>query len=68
MQAYMTLIPTLQNLLSPGGVAILELGAGQAPGAAALARAAGFNRISTRSDLGGVPRALLLHGTVDPGA
>ena len=65
MAAYAALIPALQNLLLPGGVAILELGAGQAPAAAALARAAGFHRISTRQDLGGISRALLLHGTVD---
>ena len=68
MQAYATLMPTLESLLSPGGVAILELGAGQAPNAAALARATGFNRISARPDLGGTPRAMLLHGTVDPRA
>jgi release factor glutamine methyltransferase len=65
LAAYATLMPTLANLLSPGGIAILELGAGQAPAAAALARAAGFTQTSTRADLGGTPRALLLHGTPD---
>ena len=68
MQAYAALIPTLENWLAPGGVAILELGAGQAPAATALARAAGFTDISTRPDLGGTPRALLLHGTPHPPA
>jgi release factor glutamine methyltransferase len=65
LRAFAALIPTLATLLSPGGVAILELGAGQAPAAAALARAAGFGGLSTRADLGGVERALLLHGSSD---
>jgi release factor glutamine methyltransferase len=68
LQAYAALMPTLAKLLSAGGVAILELGAGQAPAAAALARAAGFSRLSTHADLGGIERALLLHGTLDEGA
>ena len=68
MAAYATLMPTLKKLLSPGGVAILELGAGQALAAASLACEAGFASISTHPDLGGTQRALLLHGTPDQAA
>jgi release factor glutamine methyltransferase len=68
LQGYAALMPTLARLLSPRGAAILELGAGQAPAAAALAQTAGFSRLSTHVDLGGVERALLLHGTLDEGA
>jgi release factor glutamine methyltransferase len=61
LAAYTSLIPTLPALLAPGGWAILELGQGQSPAVAALARAAGFTRLATRADLAGMERALLLH-------
>ncbi len=60
LDAYRTLIGALPGLLRPGGLAILELGAGQRAAVAALAQAAGFRRVSVRRDLGGVERALLL--------
>jgi len=50
----------LPHLLAPGGVAILELGIGQAGPARALAEAAGFGAATVRADLGGVARALVL--------
>ena len=60
LAAYATLIPTLPDLLAPGGRAILELGQGQAAATSALARSAGFTELSTRRDLAGMERALLL--------
>ncbi len=60
LREYARLIPTLPALLAPGGLACLELGAGQAPATSALARAAGFTALATRRDLAGIERALLL--------
>jgi release factor glutamine methyltransferase len=60
LNAYATLLPTLPPLLAPGGLACLELGAGQFEAAAALARQAGFPRPAARQDLAGHDRALLL--------
>ena len=60
LRAYAAIIPLLPALLARGGLACLELGAGQAPQVAALARRAGFTHIATRADLAGMDRALLL--------
>ncbi|MEJ0046045.1 MAG: peptide chain release factor N(5)-glutamine methyltransferase [Rhodospirillales bacterium] len=65
LAAYAAVIPALPDLLSPGGAAILELGADQAEATAALAQAAGFTRIFTHHDLGGMQRALVLHGVAE---
>ncbi len=61
LAAYAALIPAAKSLLKPGGLAIFELGAGQFPATAALAREAGFTQIDSRADLAGITRALLLH-------
>jgi release factor glutamine methyltransferase len=53
-------VAALPALLAPGGVAVLELGLGQEPAVAGLARAAGLTALLARHDLGGVPRALVL--------
>jgi len=58
LDAYRTLLNRLPNLLHPGGTAILELGAGQAPAVIALAQ--GWTT-TTRQDLSGTERALVLH-------
>jgi release factor glutamine methyltransferase len=60
LREYVRLIPTLPILLAPGGLACLELGAGQAAATAALATQAGFTHIALRPDLAGIDRALLL--------
>ena len=60
LDAYATLLPTLPALLAPGGLACLELGAGQFEAASALARRAGFPHPTARHDLAGHDRALLL--------
>jgi release factor glutamine methyltransferase len=57
LDCYRLLIPLLPGLLAPGGVAVLELGAGQAADARALA--ADFTA-DLRADGGGIPRALVL--------
>ena len=53
------LLPLLPGLLTPGGVAILELGAGQADTVLPMAAEAGLHG-TTRPDLGGHQRALVL--------
>jgi len=57
--AYRRILPDLPRLLAPGGIAVVELGAGQDTQVAALAYAAGFTP-TLRADLAGIPRALLL--------
>ena len=57
--AYRHLLPALSRLLGPVGVAVLELGTGQAATVAELARQAGL-RAETCPDLHGIPRALIL--------
>ena len=59
LAAYRRVIAMLPGLLAPGGVAILELGIGQARQVAALAETCGF-ATSLRDDLAGIPRALIL--------
>ena len=53
-------ITRLPHLLAPGGVAVIELGVGQARAARHVAVAAGFEAATVRADLGGVARALVL--------
>jgi release factor glutamine methyltransferase len=60
LAAYRRLIPALPALLTTGGVAILELGAGQLDPVTELAERAKFGDISFRRDLSGIPRALVL--------
>ena len=60
LAAYRSVVAALPALLAPGGVAILELGAGQAGAVAAIARQAGLRPGQPRRDLGGVERALPL--------
>lgn len=59
LDAYRRLLPMLPELLAPAGLAVVELGQGQAKHVQALARAQGL-AATTRSDLAGIPRALLL--------
>ena len=56
LSAYRRILPDLPRLLAPDGVAILELGLGQAAAVSALAD--GFGLVArTRADLAGIPRA-----------
>jgi release factor glutamine methyltransferase len=60
LDAYRAILPTLPKLLAPGGIAILEIGAGQAASVTKLAHAAGFAAPGLRHDLGGHARAVVL--------
>ena len=59
LDAYRTIIARLPDCLEADGVAILELGAGQAADVTALAAEAGFDG-SLRLDLAAIPRAIVL--------
>ena len=59
LQAYRALIPDLARLLAPGGLAALELGAGQAGSVTALLVEAGLSRHSLHRDLAGHERCIL---------
>ncbi|MBA4046746.1 MAG: peptide chain release factor N(5)-glutamine methyltransferase [Erythrobacter sp.] len=56
---YRVIIPQLVKLLAPGGLAMFEIGAGQAEAVTAIAEAAGLSA-ELRRDLAGRPRALVL--------
>jgi release factor glutamine methyltransferase len=58
--AYRTLLPALARLLARDGIAVLEVGAGQAETVARMAGNAGYVAVP-RPDLAGIPRALALH-------
>ena len=59
LSEYRRLAPQILRLLAPSGIACIELGAGQRAAVAALFAAEGFT-ISSRKDLRGVERCLLL--------
>jgi release factor glutamine methyltransferase len=59
LRAYRRIITVLPLLLAQNGAAILELGAGQAAMVAEMAAKCGF-AATTRPDLAGIPRALVL--------
>ena len=58
LDAYRAIMQALPVLLRPAGIAILELGAGQARPVARLAKAAGLVADAPRRDLSGIERAL----------
>jgi release factor glutamine methyltransferase len=57
---YRRLLPDVSRLLSPSGVAVLELGQGQEASVAWLAGEVGLDHLTTRHDLGGIARAIVL--------
>ncbi len=59
LDAYKAIIDTLPRILSENGLAVLELGVGQAPSIMRLSEAAGFT-CATKRDLAGIERAALL--------
>ncbi len=60
LACYRRLMPALARMLRPDGLAILEVGIGQADAVAALGAGAGLGLVSMASDLGGILRAVLL--------
>jgi release factor glutamine methyltransferase len=59
LAAYRAILGVLPGLLSDSGVAVLELGVGQAEAVSGLAQAAGF-KAEIRADFANIPRALTL--------
>jgi len=59
LAAYRAILRILPQLLTPAGIAILELGIGQGPEVSAMAQAAGF-QTEIRADFGNIGRALTL--------
>ena len=59
LDAHRRLAPALGRLIAPGGIACVEIGAGQAQAAGALYAAEGF-AAESRADLQGVPRCLVV--------
>ncbi len=59
LDEYRRLAPQIAALLAPGGIACIEIGAGQQAAVAALFAGRGFT-ISSRSDLSSIPRCLTL--------
>lgn len=58
LDAYRAIVFELPRLLAPGGLALLELGAGQARDVAALCAARGLKKVEFESDLAGRARVL----------
>lgn len=59
LDAYRRIADALPALLVPGGLAVLELGAGQAANVAGLLETAGLRVLERRPDLSGIERAIL---------
>ena len=59
LAAFSRLAPRLGRLLAPGGIACVEIGAGQEEGVRSLFAAQGFT-IESRTDLRGIVRGLIL--------
>ena len=60
LDAYRTILSDAAGLLADDGLAILEIGAGQLDQVGAIAAESGLVLVSTRVDLGGIPRAIAL--------
>ena len=58
LDAYRAIIPALPGLLDPNGLAVFEIGEGQADAVTRLACENGLAPAGTRKDLGGIVRAL----------
>jgi release factor glutamine methyltransferase len=60
LDAYRGLAPAITRLLAPGGIAVVEVGAGQAQKATGIMASAGLALRAVRHDLSGVDRCLVL--------
>ena len=61
LTCYRAIAADLPRLMAPGGIAVLEVGAGQAAAVRGLLDRAGLADGGTRRDLGGVERAVVAH-------
>jgi release factor glutamine methyltransferase len=66
LQAYRILLAQLPGLLTEGGMALLECGAGQAGAVALLAQATGLDPTRTHPDFNGIARAVELRAAGSP--
>jgi release factor glutamine methyltransferase len=60
LDAYRRIADSLPRMLAAGGIAVLELGAGQRAAVASLCAESGLRFIACQSDLGGIERALVV--------
>lgn len=60
LQAYQDIAVGLSAVLEPNGMALFEVGTGQAASVREIFEAAGFRRISSRFDIGGIERCLVV--------
>lgn len=58
LDCYRALAPDVARLLAPGGLAVLEIGQGQADDVTAIMASAGLRPAGRRADLAGIARAL----------
>ena len=65
LDAYRALAACLPRLLDADGLALLEVGAGQAAAVAELMQAGGLSVIKVRPDLAGIPRCVALRRASD---
>lgn len=63
LTCYRAMAPDIARLLAANGIAILEIGAGQAAGVATIMADAGLMEVSRRLDLAGIERCILLQHT-----
>ncbi len=68
LDAYRRIVPALGRLLAPGGVAGLEVGAGQADAVADLLAAEGFAGVARARDLAGHERCLFVRSKMSEDA
>lgn len=59
LDAYRAIAQDLPALLAPGGISAVEIGSGQAPGAAAIFKARGLTIDAVERDLAGVERCVV---------
>lgn len=60
LDEYRVLCADMPRLLHAGGIAIFEMGIGQIDEVSAIGRLNGLVEVARKSDLGGVPRALVM--------
>lgn len=65
LDCYRTILWQLPDVMAGDGLAVLELGQGQAPAVTALAVERGLAPIELRDDLAGIPRALALRRALE---
>ncbi len=68
LDAYRSILPCLPDVLTPDGVAVFEVGAGQATAVAALVEAAGLRLRGVARDLGGHERVVVASLAMASGA